>query len=155
MKKRKKKEKNKKITKANKKHLTITADKQVEKQTEEHKEKRIMQPKIFNLSKTTLSRYQVGILMRGLNFTPTPSKNHIELKSDVQAFTRKLRLMEFFHHSGNEKEKNDPHDSLVKPKAFFSPPRNRSKELDRQTDFLNNLEIKHNKSSKSNLSKQE
>ena len=107
----------------------------MENQREETQEKRITQPNIINLSKTTLSMYQVGILMRGLNFTPTPAKNHIELKSDIHAFTRKLRLTEFFHSSEKDKEKNDPNDSLVKPKAHFNPPRNRSKELDRQIDF--------------------
>ena len=93
--------------------------------------------------------------MRGLNFTPTPAKNHIELKSDIHAFTRKLRLTEFFHSSEKDKERNDPNDSLVKPKAHFNPPRNRSKELDRQIDFLNNLELQPNANLKSNFSKQE
>ena len=59
---------------------------------------------MFNLSKKTLSRYQVNILLRGLKFTPTPKRNIIQLKSDIHNYTQKLRLTEFFH---NARENNN------------------------------------------------
>ena len=62
------------------------------KQTEEEKEvksqQEIVQPKIFNLSKKTLSRYQVNILLRGFRFTPTPKRNIMQLKSDIHNYTQ-------------------------------------------------------------------
>ena len=44
--------------------------------TEENK---CSQPKLFNLSNTTLSKCQTSILLRGLKFTPTPQSNSIQL----------------------------------------------------------------------------
>ena len=41
--------------------------------------------KIFNLSKR-LSRYQVNILLCGLQFIPMPNSNIIKLKSDIQSY---------------------------------------------------------------------
>ena len=55
----------------------------------------IVKPKIFNLPSRTLARCQTDILLRGLTFTPTPKRNNIELKSNIQNYTRRLRLAEF------------------------------------------------------------
>ena len=55
----------------------------------------IVKPKIFNLPSRTLPRCQTDILLRGLTFTPTPKRNNIELKSNIQNYTRRLRLAEF------------------------------------------------------------
>ena len=62
-----------------------------------------VKPKIFNLSSKTLSRYQTNILLRDLKFTPTPKRNNIELKANIQNCTRRSRLAEFFEN----KEAND------------------------------------------------
>ena len=117
-----------------------------------YEEEDTIQPKIFNLSKKTLSRYQINILSRGLKFTPTPKRDNIHLKSDIQSYTRKLRLLEFFHNTSKNTEK----ENLFKIKSSFTPPRNRDKDLDHQIDILNNLDlenIEHN--SKTNLSNKE
>ena len=68
------------------------SDKDKEKKTETE----IVKPKIFNLSSKTLSRYQTNILLRGLKLTPTPKRNNIELKSNIENYTRRLKLAEFF-----------------------------------------------------------
>ena len=52
--------------------------------------------KIINISSKPLTERQITLLRSGLKFTPTPKPNIIELKSDTQEFTRKLRLIEFF-----------------------------------------------------------
>ena len=39
-----------------------------------------------------LSRYQVRIFPRGLDFTPTPTRNNVYLKSGMKIFSRKLKL---------------------------------------------------------------
>ena len=126
------------------------------KQTEEEKEvksqQEIAQPKIFNLSKKTLSRYRVSILLRGLKFTPTTKRNIMQLKSDIHNYTRKLRLTESFHDAPG----NDNLQNLFKTKSHFTPSRNRDRDLDHQTDILNNLDLQQmDISSKNNLSKTE
>ena len=118
----------------------------------EDKEKKtgteIIKPKIFNLSSKTLSKYQTNILLRGLKFTSTPKRNNIELKSNIQNYTRRLRLAEFFQN----KEANDSKENLFQKQSTFTSPRNRDRDLDHQIDVLNNLNLeKMETKSKSNL----
>ena len=54
-------------------------------------------PKINNLLSKPLTERKINLLRRGLKFTLTPKPNTIELKSDIQEFTRPLRLTEFSH----------------------------------------------------------
>ena len=96
----------------------------------------IVKPKIFNLSGKTLSRHQTNILLRGLKFTPTYKRNNIGLKSNIQNFTRRMRLPEFFQN----KEANDS-ENLFQKQSTFTPPRNRERDLDHQNDVLNNLDL--------------
>ena len=112
----------------------------------------IVKPKIFNLPSKTLSRYQTNILLRGLEFTPTPKPSNIELKSNIQNYTRRLRLAEFFQN----KEANDSEENLFQKQSVFIPPLNRDRDLDHQIDVLNNLNLeKMETKSKSNLSNME
>ena len=109
----------------------------------------IVKPKIFNLSSKTLSRYQSNIFSRGLKFTPTPKRSNIELKSNIQNYTRRLRLPEFFQN----KEANDSEENLFQKQSTFTPPRNRDRDLDHQIDVLNDFNLgKMETKSKSNLS---
>ena len=55
--------------------------------TEENKSS---QPKLFNLSNTTLSKCQTSILLRALKFTPTPQSNSIQLTCDLKTFANKF-----------------------------------------------------------------
>ena len=74
---------------------------------------------MFNLSSETLSRYQTNILLRGLKFSHTTKSNNTELKSNIQNYTRRLRLAEFFPN----KEANDSEENLFqKQSTFFTPP---------------------------------
>ena len=50
----------------------------------------IDKPRIFTLSSKMLSKYQTTILLCDLKFTPTRKHNNIELKSNIQNYTRKL-----------------------------------------------------------------
>ena len=61
-------------------------------------------PKIFNLANKVLSQQHVNVLRKGLKFTPTPLPNKIELKNDIQQFSRKLRLLEFFYKKNESEE---------------------------------------------------
>ena len=108
-------------------------------------------PKIFNISNKVLSQQHVKVLRRGLKFTPTPLPNKIELKNDVQQFSRKVRLFEFFYKENESEEEKSSDDSITKNKSAFNPPRNRDKILDHNINFLNTLNLQ--KAPKSNLSK--
>ena len=66
----------------------------------------ILKPKIFNLSSKTLSRHQTNILSRGLKLTPTPKRNNIELKSNIQNYMRRLRLAEYFQNKEANNSEN-------------------------------------------------
>ena len=56
-----------------------------------------------------LSNEEIKLLERGLKFTPTPKQNRSELKTDIQEFSRKLRLLEYF----NDQQPNGDDKSLV------------------------------------------
>ena len=99
------------------------------KYTEKNNGTDIVKPKIFDLSSKTLSRYQTNIFLQGLKFTPTPQCNNIELKSNIQKYTRRLRLAEFFQN----KESNDSEENLFQKPSTFTSPRNRDRDLDHQT----------------------
>ena len=78
------------ITKGNDmKKCATTTTKEMSNQDEEKNDRtQIVKPKISNLLSKTFSSYQINILLRGLKFTPTPNRNNIELKSNIQNYTR-------------------------------------------------------------------
>ena len=52
-----------------------------------------------------MTERQINVLRKGLKFTPTPKPNTAELKSDIQEFSRKLRLIEFFYSENLDSSK--------------------------------------------------
>ena len=99
-----------------------------------------------------MTEIQIKVLNKGLKFTPTPRENSYELKADIETFTRKLRLIEYFHDKGSP----DDEESLVRNKSTFYPEHNRNRHLDIAIDYLNNANVSsHERRHKSNLSKQE
>ena len=69
----------------------------------------------MNLSKYKLNKYQISLLSRGPKFCPTTKGNFFQLKTDPKEFTRKLKLIEYFHECDYEDE------SIVKNKSNFIP----------------------------------
>ena len=135
------------------KKCATTTTKEMSNQDEEKNDRtQIVKPKILNLLSKTFSSYQINILLRGLKFTPTPNRNNIELKSNIQNYTRWLWLAEFFQN----KEVNNSNENLFQKQSIFIPPRNRDSALNHQIDVLNNLNLgKIETKSKSNLSNME
>ena len=87
--------------------------------------------KILNLSSHKLSQDEISILEKGLKFTPTPTKPHLnEIKTDISVFTRRIQLAEFFHNTENTD------DSLVRNNSKWTPPLGRSMALD---SFIKNV----------------
>ena len=78
-------------------------------------------PKIFNLSNKVWSQQHVDVLRTGLKFTQTPLPNKIELKNDVQQFSRKLRLLGFFYKENELGEETSSDDSIIKNKISVQP----------------------------------
>ena len=109
----------------------------------------VVKAKIFNLLSKTLFRYQPSFLLRGLKFTPTRKGNNIELKSNIQNYTRRLQLAGFFQN----KEVNDCKENLFQKSSTFTPRRNRDRDLDHQINILNSLIVEKTEAkSRSNLS---
>ena len=108
-----------------------------------------VKPKISNSSSKTLSRYQTNILLCSLKITPTPKRNNIKLKSNIQNYTCRMRPVEFFRN----KEANNSEENLFLKQSTFTLPPNRDIYLDHQIDVLNNLSLEEMETkSKSNLS---
>ena len=100
------------------------------------------------MSSKILSRYQTNILLGGLKFAPIPKCSNTEVKSNIQNYTRRLWLAEFFHN----KETNDSEETLFQKQCTFTPHWDKDRDLDHQTDDLNNLNLEEMKTkSKSNL----
>ena len=103
-----------------------------------------------------MTERQINLLRRGLKFTPTPKPNTIELKSDIQEFTRKLRLIKFFHSENldnSQETRQSVSGPLGKNKSNFHPPNNRNKFLDTTIDFINQQNLNILSKNKNNLSK--
>ena len=86
-----------------KRSASTTTKEMPNKDEEKNARTKIVKLKIFNLSSKTLYRYQTNILLRGLKFTLTPKRNNIELKSNIQNYTRRFRLAEFFPKQRNKR----------------------------------------------------
>ena len=53
---------------------------------------------VINLSSVTLSQDENQLLARGLSFCPTPRNiNWTEVRADLHEFSRRMRLLEYFH----------------------------------------------------------
>lgn len=92
------------------------------------------EPKIINISTRELSCNEIKLLKRGLKFTPTPQQNRKELKTDLQEFGRKLRLLDYFNGHGQQLD-----NSLVKNKSNFVPPKPNDGYLSLFIESLSNL----------------
>ena len=96
-----------------KKSASTTTKEMSNEDKEKNADTETVKPKIYNFSSKTLSTDQTNIFFRGLKFTPTPKRNNIELKSNIQNYKSRLRLAEFFH----SKETNDSKEKAI----YFYP----------------------------------
>ena len=101
----------------------------------------------MDLTNLPYNKERINLLYRGFSFTPTPAPNEVELKIDLNEFSRKLRLREFFLDTTQESK-------LVQNKSSFEPPNQRNQELDEIIDEIKNIKIEK-RNPKDNLSKAE
>ena len=73
------------------------------------------------MSKKTLFCYQINILLCNLTFAPTPKRDIIQLRSDMDNYFQRQRLVEFFHNVSENKFLQNTSNA----KANFTPLRNR------------------------------
>ena len=72
----------------------------------------------------------------------------MELRSDVQKFGRKLRLIEYF---ASEEQGDEEDELIIRNPNNFCPPNNRNKVLDALINFMNRISLNHSKQPKPNL----
>ena len=110
---------------------------------------------MVNLSTVDLSEAEVKLLSKGLSFCPTPQKiDWIELKADVEDFSPRLRLKEYFHGRESSNYVSDPNP--FKKKNSWTPNKDRDLGLELFIQLLKS-DILNTKPSKiaDNLSKHE
>ena len=110
---------------------------------------------MVNLSTVDLSEAEVKLLLKGLSFCPTPQKiDWIELKADLEDFSRRLRLKEYFHGCESSNYVSDPNP--FKKKNSWTPNKDRDLGLELFIQLLKS-DILNTKPSKiaDNLSKHE
>ena len=78
---------------------------------------------VVNLSEVNLSQGEINLLSRGLKFAPIPPRvNQFELKKDLEAFARRLRLKEFFYNSDEKRMNLTQTNTDSRRKALGIPP---------------------------------
>ena len=93
---------------------------------------------VINLSQTPLSHDESSVLARGLTFCPTPRRiNWTELSADVNDFTRRMRLTEYFHDNNNHptvptRNQNNPFHN----KSSWTPTSDRDSALNAYIDAI-------------------
>jgi hypothetical protein len=117
-------------------------------------------PKVLNLSDKILTESEINLLSKGLKYTPTPTMNNQELRTDLKEYTRRLKLKEFFNEDDTEFDETPLHDSqpeqedLVRNKSNFLPKRGRNKTLYMICDTIENIQLPNTSSkTKCNFSK--
>ena len=110
---------------------------------------------VVNLSNVDLSEAEVKLLSKGLSFCPTPQKiDWIELKADLEDFSRRLPLKEYFHGRESSNYISDPNP--FKKENSWTPNKDRDLGLELFIQLLKS-DILNTKPSKNadNLSKHE
>ena len=86
-------------------------------------------PPITNLSSHTLTKHQISLLAKGLNFIPTPKKDHpTKVLQDILLFDRKLRLKYHFHQPIPTPDLNtnittdSKTNTILNPSSGWTPP---------------------------------
>ena len=112
-----------------------------------HKNCRFQKPKppITNLSSHKLTKDQITLLSKGLNFIPTPKKDHpAKILQDILLFDRKLRLKYHFHQpipTQTSKSQTDT-STLLNPSSGWTPPSGQDPFLDTYRSSIMNQILK-------------
>ena len=107
----------------------------------------------FNLSKCTLSKEEINILNRGLNFVPTSKPRIADIDAGIDKFNRRMQIQYFFFEADEYTDVNyaRPPDGLIKTKSTWQPKKS-NRQIDNFTehirtqihDSIQSRKIKHN-----------
>ena len=69
---------------------------------------RFVSGSVVNLSRRELSEEDISLLSKGLKFSPTPTDiDKSQLKSDIEAYKRRMRLRWFFRNEEKDGETDE------------------------------------------------
>ena len=137
-----------------------------EKTKHQRRFKRTLTNNIINLSRYHLTPRETSLLSKGLNFIPTPKKEHpAKLLQDILLFDRKLRLKYYVHQDSTTEpielteEDNTKHD-ILHPSSGWTPSSGQDPFLESYRSIiihntLKEIKRKNNKKMKRNLQKEE
>ena len=81
---------------------------------------------VMQLDTNALSKDENQLLARGLTFCPTPRNiNWTEVRADFHEFSRRMRLLDYFHGNPPESDRNP-----VRTQRNWTPPLHRDPALD-------------------------
>ena len=114
---------------------TRTRNRRKRKPRNTHTTIRLDTTSVINLSQTPLSNDESSVLARGLTFCPTPRRiNWSEVSADINDFTRRMRLTEYFHDHNNASNTNPTNP--FHNKSSWTPPTNRDSALNAYIDAI-------------------
>ena len=112
-----------------------TRNRRKRKPRKTHKTTNLDTTSVINLSQTPLSNDELLVLARGLTFCPTPKRiNLAELSADINDFTRRMRLKEYFHDHKDSTQPNE-HNPFHN-KSSWTPPTDRDPALHTYVDAI-------------------
>ena len=81
---------------------------------------------MVNLSGLSLTETELSLLSKGFKFAPQPPRiNRFQLKQEVVAFGRRIRLREFFYDLETTIEEYNPEECRFREKSTWNTPKNR------------------------------
>ena len=102
-------------------------------------------PPITNLSSHTLTKPQITLLTKGLNFIPTPRKDHpTKTLQDILLFDRKIRLKYHFYQPNSTPTSSTTRDinNILNPSSGWTPPSGQDPFLDAYRTLIINEYLK-------------
>ena len=102
-------------------------------------------PPITNLSNHHLSKVEINLLSKGLNFIPTPRRDHpAKMLQDILLFDRRVRLKYHFTDTADKTQKPQKlnHNQLLQPSSGWTPPSGQDPFLDTYRHSIINAYLK-------------
>ena len=99
---------------------------------------------ITNLSDHQLSRDEINLLSKGLNFIPTPRRDHpAKMLQDILLFDRRIRLRCHFIDAADQTQvPQQANSQILQPSSGWTPPSGQDPFLDTYRNSIINAYIK-------------
>ena len=112
-----------------------------------HKNHRYQKPNppITNLSNHHLSKDEINLLSKGLNFIPTPRRDHpAKMLQDILLFDRTIRLKYHFMDTGDQPQisQQPNHNQILQPSSGWTPSSGQDPFLDTYRHSIINAYLK-------------